>query len=94
MMPCGVTKPPSVNLLLPNDSLHSASEPFVNSSPPSPEYDASVNWVTIGSDNGLPSIRHQAINWTNAHLFSIGLLETNFSEIWIKLDDSTETPTS
>ena len=46
---------------------------------------ASVNWVSIGSGNGLLPVRRQAITWTNAGLFSIGLLGTNFSEIpiWI-----------
>ena len=29
---------------------------------------ASVNWVAIGSSNGSPPIRHQAINWTNAEV--------------------------
>ena len=28
---------------------------------------ASVNWVSIGSDNGLSPFRHQAITLTNAH---------------------------
>ena len=32
----------------------------INSSPPSAEY-VSVNWVSIGSDNGLSPIRRQAI---------------------------------
>ena len=29
---------------------------------------ASVNWAIIDSDNGLPPVRHQAINSTNAGL--------------------------
>ena len=29
--------------------------------PPQCRIDASVNWVTIGPDNGLSPIRHQAI---------------------------------
>ena len=29
---------------------------------------ALVNWVIIGSDNGLSLVRHQAITWTNAAL--------------------------
>ena len=45
----------------------------------------SVNWVSIGSDNGLSPVRRQAIAWTTAHLLSIGPLETNFSEIIIKI---------
>ena len=46
---------------------------------------ASVNWVSIGSDNGLSPIRRQAIILTNAGLLSIGPLGTNFSEIFIKI---------
>ena len=45
---------------------------------------ASVNWINIGSGNGLSPIRCQAITWTNAALMSIWPLGTNFSEIWIK----------
>ena len=41
-----------------------------NSSPPSAAYYASVNWVSIGSDNDLTPVRHQAITWTNAELMS------------------------
>ena len=39
----------------------------------------------IGSDNGLSSDRRQAIIWTNAKLFLIGPLGTNFSEILIEI---------
>ena len=40
---------------------------WVNSSPPSAAYIyASMNWVSIGSDNGLSPDRRQAITWTNA----------------------------
>ena len=46
---------------------------------------ASVKWVSIGSGNGLLSVRHQAIAWTNADLLSIEHLGTNFSEIRIKI---------
>ena len=35
----------------------------------------------IGSDNGLPPDRRQAIIWTIARILLIGPLETNFSEI-------------
>ena len=45
---------------------------------------ASVNQVSIGSDNGLSSIRHQSIIWTNAEKLSIGPLVTNYSEILTK----------
>ena len=44
-----------------------------------------MNWVSIGSGNGLSPIRHQAITWTNAVLLSTGLLGTNFSEIWVRI---------
>ena len=45
---------------------------------------ASVDWVRIGSDNGLSPVRRQAITSTSPDLLSIGPLGTNFSEIWIK----------
>ena len=35
---------------------------------------APVNWVSIGSGNGLSPVRRQTITWTNAGLLSIGLL--------------------
>ena len=41
----------------------------------------SLNWVNIGSDNGLAPDRRQAIIWTNAGILLIGPLGTNFSEI-------------
>ena len=43
--------------------------------------------VNIGSDNGLLSIAHHDIIWTNAGLLSIGPSGTNFSEIWIKIQN-------
>ena len=46
----------------------------------------SVNCVSIGSDNGLSSIRRQAIILANAVLLLIRPLETNFSEILIKIE--------
>ena len=48
---------------------------------------ASVNWVSICSDNGLSPIRRQVIIWTNAGLLSIGPLGTKFSEILIKIQN-------
>ena len=45
---------------------------------------ASVNWVSVGSDNGLSLVRRQAITWTNAGSLSIEPLGTNFSEIRIE----------
>ena len=44
---------------------------------------ASLNWVIIGSDNGLSPVRRQAIIWTNAGILLIGPLGTSFSEILI-----------
>ena len=44
----------------------------------------SVNWVSIGSDNGLSPSWHQAIIRTNVGLLLTGTLQTYFSEIWIK----------
>ena len=43
-----------------------------------------MNWVTIGSGNGLSPARCQAFIWTNADLLLIGPLGTKFSEIRIK----------
>ena len=40
-----------------------------------------MEWVNIGSGNGLSAARRQAIAWTNAGLFSTGPLGTNFSEV-------------
>ena len=54
---------------------------IVNSSPP---IYASVNRVSIGSDNGLSPIRRQAIIWTNAGILLIEPLGTKFSEMLIK----------
>ena len=45
---------------------------------------ASVNQVSIGSDNGVSPIWRQAIIRTNARLLSIGPLGTNFNEILSK----------
>ena len=43
---------------------------------------ASTNWVAYGSGNGLWSVRHQTISWTNAELkLSIWHLWTKYSEI-------------
>ena len=41
--------------------------------------------VSIGSGNGLLSVRRQAITWTNADLLSFGPLRTNFGEIRMKI---------
>ena len=42
-------------------------------------------WTIIGSDNGLSPGRRQAIIWTNAGILLIWPLETNFSEILIRI---------
>ena len=44
---------------------------------------ASLNWIIIGSDNGLSPVRRQAIIWNIAGIMLIGPLGTNFSEILI-----------
>ena len=41
--------------------------------------------VNIGSGNGLPQVRWQAITWSDTDLFSIGPLGTNFCEILNKM---------
>ena len=46
---------------------------------------ASVNLTIIASDNGLSPVRCQAINCSNAGLLLIGLMGTNFSEIFINM---------
>ena len=46
---------------------------------------ASVHHTTIGSDTEVLLVRYQAIIWTNDGLLSNGRLETNFSEIWMKM---------
>ena len=61
---------------------HSSLKFKLDSSPPSA---TSVNWVCIGSGNGLSPIWHQAIIWTSTGLLSIGPSGTNFSEILTKI---------
>ena len=46
---------------------------------------ASVNYIIIGSDNGLSPGWHQAIIWTNAGILFIEPSGTNFSEILIEI---------
>ena len=55
--------------------------------PPQWRIYASLNRVSIGSDNGLSPIRCQAIIWTSAGLLSTGHLGTNFSEILAKIQN-------
>ena len=45
---------------------------------------ASVNRVSIGSDNGLSHFQPQNIIWTNARLLSTRPLGTNFQKIGMK----------
>ena len=52
-----------------------------------PSIYASVNWVSIGSGNGLSPVPRQAITWTNGNLLSIGPLGTNFSKIRIEIQN-------
>ena len=56
---------------------HLQNQVTINSSPPSATY------MRQCSDNGLSPVRCQAITWTNAGVLSIGLIGTNFNEIWI-----------
>ena len=51
----------------------------------------SVNGVSIFSGNGLSPVRRQAIIWTSADVLSIEPLETNFSEIRIKVREKHST---
>ena len=60
--------------------------PF-NSSPLVLHIYVSVNWVSIGSDNGLLPARCQAIIWNNAGILLIGPLGTSFSEIQIEIEN-------
>ena len=48
---------------------------------------SSVNWVSIGSDNGLSPLRRHAITWTNADLLSFGPLRKTVSEIRIEIQN-------
>ena len=45
----------------------------------------SINKVIIGSGNGLLSIQHQAITWTNEGVLLIGIMATKFNENLIKM---------
>ena len=44
-----------------------------------------VNYISLGSCNGLSPVRRQSIIWTNADLLLICPLGTNFNEIWIQV---------
>ena len=44
-----------------------------------------MDFLTIGSGNGLLPVWHKAITWTNAHLLSIGPFEINSIQILIKV---------
>ena len=45
----------------------------------------SENQAIIGSDNGSSTIWCQAIIWAEAGLLLIATMGTNFSEIWIQI---------
>ena len=64
-----------VRLICSEITLLSHRGQWVNSSPPSAA-NMSVNWVSIGSNNGLPPIQCRAIIWTKAGLSLIGTLQT------------------
>ena len=49
---------------------------------------ASVNRLSIGSDNGLSPIRRKAMIKTNTGSLSIGPLGTNFNETFIKIKNA------
>ena len=55
----------------------------VNSSPPGAAYMRQWTGSSLVQVMAWGSVRRQAITWINAGLLSIGLLGTNFSEIWI-----------
>ena len=48
---------------------------------------ASVDWVIIGSDNGLSPVRHQRIISTNADLLSIDSLGTDLVKYKSKVSE-------
>ena len=60
--------------LSPTPTLTATSPPPFPTPPhPNPQYRiyASVNWVSIGLDNGLSPFRRQTITWTNVNILSI-----------------------
>ena len=46
-----------------------------------------MNWVSISSGNGSSPVRRQAITQTNPDLLSFEPSGTNFSQIWINIQD-------
>ena len=50
----------------------------------------SVKWSIIGSENGLPSIWHQAIIWTKVDVLLIVPFETDFSESWFSFQENVD----
>ena len=66
--------------------LNSSGE-WINSSPPSAAY--MRQWTGLALVQHWSPTRRQAITWTNAALLSIEVLGTNFSEILIKIQNST-----
>ena len=47
---------------------------------------ASVNWVIIGSGNGLSPLRHEATTWLNAKIIVNWNPETKFTHILIEIE--------
>ena len=47
---------------------------------------ASITYAINGSDNGLSSVQHQIIIWTNAWILLIGCLGKHFSDTFIQIE--------
>ena len=60
---------------------------FFNTSLSSAAYMRQWTGFSIGSDDGLSPVWRQAIVWINAGILLIGPLETNLSEIRIKIQN-------
>ena len=45
----------------------------------------SKNLINVGSVNGFSPVKHKAITWTNADVFSFGSQRTNIGKIEIKM---------
>ena len=59
---------------------HAVITPF-NPSPVTFHIYASVTWVSIGSGNGSRPVWRQAITRTDVAVLSVGLLQTNYSDM-------------
>ena len=49
------------------------------------DYETQTIDERIGLENGLSPVWCQAIIWTNAVILSLGILQTNFREIFIEI---------